>query len=224
MLNVDRIHVLISHDNPLVAAGLEVAFGTHQDFHIVGRREMDDVSPVDATTVAVTDYEGSTRWLAGQRGGGGCRVLILTDDESEVSIRRAVESGVSGYLPLSSRVESVVHAVRCIHNGGTAIAPNIMTKMAMSLRSRGLTQREVEVLWLIMQGLPDKAIACRLERSVDTVKSHVKTILTKLNASSRVEAVAIARRRGLVSEKSMATSGSGQRGAGSPQNFAEQQR
>jgi hypothetical protein len=100
----------------------------------------------DATTVAVTDYEGGTRWLAGQRGGGGC----LTDDESEVSIRRAVELGISGYLPLSSRVEAVVHAVRCIHNGGTAIA--------------------------------------------------------------------------LVSEKSMATSGSGQRGAGSPQNFAEQQR
>src|SRR5579864_3871384 len=130
MLNDDRIHVLIAHDNPLVAAGLEVAFGTHQDFYIVGRRQTDDVSPVDAATVAVTDYEGGTRWLAAQRG-GGCRVLILTDDDSEVSIRRAMELGISGYLPLSSRVESVVHAVRCIHNGGMAIAPNVMTKMAV---------------------------------------------------------------------------------------------
>ena len=223
MLNDDRIHVLIAHDNPLVAAGLEVAFGTHQDFHIVGRRETDDVSPVDAATVAVTDYEGGTRWLAAQRG-GGCRVLILTDDDSEVSIRRAVELGINGYLPLSSRVESVVYAVRCIHNGGTAIAPNIMTKMAMSLRSRSLTRREVEVLRLIMQGLQDKVIAHRLERSVDTAKSHVKAILMKLGASSRVEAVAIARRRGLVSENSMATSGSDQRGVGWPQNSAEQQR
>ncbi|MEY2457681.1 MAG: hypothetical protein QOK06_2806, partial [Acidimicrobiaceae bacterium] len=146
----------------------------------------------------------------------GCRVLILTDDDSEVSIRTAVELGISGYLPLSSRVESVVHAVRCIHNGGTAMAPNIMTKMAMSLRSRGLTRREVEVLRLIMQGLPDKAIARLLERSFETARSHVKAILMKLDASSRVEAVAIARRRGLLSEKSMAPSDSGQTGAGSP--------
>jgi DNA-binding NarL/FixJ family response regulator len=92
-------------------------------------------------------------------------VLILTDDDTEVSIRRAVELGIGGYLPLSSGVESVVHAVRCIHKGGTAIAH-------------------------------------RLERSVDTAKSHVRAILMKLGASSRVEAVTIARRRGLVSEKS----------------------
>jgi DNA-binding NarL/FixJ family response regulator len=79
-----------------------------------------------------------------------------------------------------------------------------MTKMATSLRSRRLTDREIEVLRLIMQGLPDKAIARRLERSVGTAKSHVKAILMKLDASSRVEAVAVARRRGLVPEKSMA--------------------
>ena len=206
MLNDDRIHVIIAHDNPLVAAGLEAAFGMQQDFHIVERRATDDVSPVDAAMVVVTDYEGGTRLLAAQRGGPG-RVLILTDDESEVSIRRAVELGISGYLPLSSGVESVVHAVRCIHNGGTAIAPTVMTKITMSLRSRGLTQREVEVLRLIMQGLPDKAIARRLDRSVETARSHVKAILMKLDASSRVEAAAIARRRGLVSEKSMALYG-----------------
>jgi DNA-binding NarL/FixJ family response regulator len=223
MLNDERIHVLIAHDNPLIAAGLEAAFGARQDFYIVGRRESDDVSPLDAATVAVTDYEGGTRWLAAQRG-SGCRVLILTDDDGEVSIRRAVDLGISGYLPLSSGVESVVHAVRCIHNGGMAIESNIMSKMAMSLRSRGLTQREVEVLRLIMQGLRDKVIAGRLEHSVETTKSHVKAILMKLGASSRVEAVAIARRRGLVSEKSLAPSGSGQKGAGSPQIFAEQQR
>ena len=223
MLNDDRTHVLIAHDNPLVAVGLEAAFGTHQDFHIVGRCETDDVSPVDVATVAVTDYEGGTRRLAAKRQ-GGCRVLILTDDESEVSIRRAVELGVSGYLPLSSGVESVVHAVRCIHNGGTAIAPNVMAKMVRSLQSRRLTQREIEVLRLIMQGLQDKVIAYRLGRSVETARSHVKAILMKLDASSRVEAVAIARRRGLVSEKTLALSGSGQKGAASPQNCAEQQR
>ena len=223
MLNDDRIRVLIAHDNPLVAAGLEAAFSTQQDFHIVGCRDTDDASPVDAATVAVTDFEGGTRRLAA-RCEGGCRVLILSDDDSEVSIRRAMELGVSGYLPLSSEVESVVHAVRCICRGGSAIAPNVMAKMAVSLQSRALTQREVEVLRLIMQGLPDKAIARRLERSIETAKAHGRAIRLKLKASSRVEVVAIARLRGLVPEKSMASLGSGQRGAGSPQNFAEQQR
>jgi DNA-binding NarL/FixJ family response regulator len=201
MLNDERIHVLITHANPLVAAGLEAAFRAQQDFHIVERRAIGDGS--GSATVAVTDYEGGTRFMAAWRG-SRCRVLILTDDDSEVSIRRAVELGIGGYLPLSSGVESVVHAVRCIHNGGTAIAPHVMTKMAMSLRSRPLTEREIEVLRLIMQGLPDKAIARRLERSVGTAKSHVKAILMKLDASSRVEAVAVARRRGLVHEKSQA--------------------
>ena len=212
MLIDDRVHVLIAHDNPLVAAGLEATFGMQQDFYIVGRRETDNVSPVDAATVAVTDYEEGTRRLVAQRGaqcGGDCRVLILTDDDSEVSIRAAVELGISGYLPLSSGVESVVHAVRCIHNGGTAITPNVVARMVMSLQSRGLTRREIEVLRLIMQGLPDKVIAHRLERSVETARSHVKAILMKLGASSRAAAVAIARRRGLVSEKSMASLGSG---------------
>jgi DNA-binding NarL/FixJ family response regulator len=223
MLNDDRIHVIITHANPLVAAGLEAAFGTQQDFCIVGRRETDDASPMSVATVAVADLEGGTRRLAAQCE-GGCRVLIITDDDSEVSIRRAVELGVGGYLPLSSGVASVVHAVRCIHNGGTAIAPNAVAKMAMSLQSRGLTQREAEVLRLIMQGLPDKVIAHRLGRSVETARSHVKAILMKLKASSRAEAVAIARRRGLVSEKTLALSGSAQRGAGAPQILTGQQR
>jgi DNA-binding NarL/FixJ family response regulator len=227
MLNDDRIHVLIAHDNPLIAAGLEAAFGARQNFYVVRRGETDDWPTLDTATVAVTDYEGGTRWLAAQRGaqcGVGDKVLILTDDDSEVSIRRAMELGISGYLPLSSGVESVVYAVRCIHNGGTAIAPNIITKMAMSLRSRGLTRREIEVLQLIMQGLRDKVIAHRLECGVETARSHVKAILMKLGASSRVEAVAIARRRGLVSEKSIGLSGSSQKGAGAQPIFAELQR
>jgi DNA-binding NarL/FixJ family response regulator len=223
MLNDDRIRVLIAHDNPLVAAGLEAAFSTRRDFHIVGCRDTDDASLADAATVALTDFEGGTQRLAAQCR-RVCRVLILSDDDSEVSIRQAMELGVSGYLPLSSGVESVVQAVRCIHSGGKAIAPNALAKMAMSLQSCALTQREVEVLRLIMQGLPDKAIALRLERSIETAKAHGRAIRLKLKASSRVEAVAIARRRGLVFETSMASLDSGQRSAGLAQNFVEQQR
>jgi len=76
-----------------------------------------------------------------------------------------------------------------------------MAKMATSLRSRPLTDRELQVLSLVMQGLPNKTIARHLRRTVATAKAHVKSILTKLDAASRTEAVAIARQRGLVQEE-----------------------
>jgi len=190
MFRDEKIHVLVDHANPLVAAGLEAAFRAQADF------ELTDSDP----SVVVTDCETGMRLMGPERR-YKCRLLVLTDDESEISIRRAVELGIRGYLPLASSVESVVRAVRCIHFGGTAIAPIVMAKMAVSLRSRPLTDREQEVLRLVMQGLPDKAIARRLERSIGTAKSHVKAILTKLDASCRAEAIAVARRRGLVRDE-----------------------
>ena len=205
MFRHEPIHVLIAHGNPLVSAGLEAAFRAHADIHVdhrAGSPACEDVSAIAPGTVAITDCAAGMR-LMERDDARKCRVLILTDDDSEVSIRHAVELGMRGYLPLSSCVESVVRAVRCIHSGGTALAPIVLTKMAMSLRSPPLTARQIEVLRLIMQGLPDKAIARRLERSVGTAKSHVKAILTKLQASSRIEAVAVARRRGLVQDDSM---------------------
>ena len=202
----EKIHVLVAHANPLVSAGLEAAFATREGFELVANRAcgaaLEDTPGLSSVSVAVTDCAAGMRLMAMERG-RRCRVLILTDDESEVSIRRAVELGIRGYLPLSSGLDSVVRAVRCIHNGGTAIAPIVMAKMAVSLRSPALTGREVEVLRMVMQGLPDKAIARRLQRSVGTAKSHVKAILCKLEASSRVEAVAVAWRRGLVHDESM---------------------
>jgi len=201
----EQIQVLIAHANPLVSAGLEAAFRAHADFHVLERRAiaagLEDVSTLPAGVVPIMDCAAAMRFMAMDRTRKS-RVLILTDDESEVSIRRAVELGMRGYLPLSSCVEAVVRAVRCIHNGGTVMAPIVMAKMAVSLRSRPLTGRQIEVLRMIMQGLPDKAIARRLERSVGTAKSHVKAILTKLEASSRVEAIVVARRRGLVQDES----------------------
>jgi DNA-binding NarL/FixJ family response regulator len=203
MFCAERIYVHVAHANPLVAAGLEAAFRAREDFQLV-EPVGTDISPQSAAvSVAVTDCEAGMRLVASKQ----CstrRLLILTDDTSEITIRRAVGLGIQGYLPLSSCVEAVVRAVRSIHCGGTAIAPIVMAKMAISLRSQPLTGRELEVLSLLMQGLPDKAIARRLERSVGTAKSHVKAILTKLEASSRTQAIAVALRRGLVQDESIA--------------------
>jgi len=185
-----KIHVVIAHGNPLVSAGLEAAFHARSDFLVADASDC----------VVVTDCELGMSLLTA-KDGGRRRVLILTDEDSEICIRSAMQRGVRGYLPLSSCIESVVRAVRCINNGGIAIAPAVAAKMALSLRSPTLSGREIEVLRMIMQGSPDKVIARHLQRSIATAKSHVKAILCKLGAASRVEAVAIARRRGLVPEE-----------------------
>ena len=109
----EQIHVHISHANPWVSAGLKAAFAAHQDFALA-----DSCEP-GLLSIAVTDREAGMHLLA-LHPGHACRVLMLTDDESEITIRRAVELGIRGYLPLSTRVELVVRAVRCIHGGGTA--------------------------------------------------------------------------------------------------------
>jgi DNA-binding NarL/FixJ family response regulator len=202
MLNGEKIDVLIAHETPLIAAGLAAAFGARQEFRVA---QPDDPRERRSVSIAVTDYKHGIGFLTSQWR-GAYQVLILTDNESEVSIRRAVELGASGYLPLSSCVEAVVSAVQAIHNGGTAIAPGVMTKMSMSLRSEQLTRREIDVLRLLMHGLSDKAIAHRLQRSIGTVKSHLKSLRAKLDAMSRTEVVDIARRRGLVSEDDRDTS------------------
>jgi len=200
----EPIHVLIAHANSLVSAGLRAAFAAQEDFRLA---EFGAAGPEpllrasrSAPLVAITDCSAGMRILSAQNG-TLCRVMILTDDMSEVTIRRALELGACGYLPLSSRPASIVGAVRNIHYGGTAIAPRVMLKMMASLRSAPLSSRELEVLRMIMQGLSDKAIARQLQRSVATAKTHVKGILTKLDVSSRVEAIVVARRRGLVHEE-----------------------
>ena len=199
----DRIKVLIAHRNPLVSAGLEVAFAVERDFDVasvdVGRVQALGEDCLDRVKVVIADCETALALIApGLR--RGCRVLIVTDDVSEASIRRAVELGAGGYLLLSSSLEAVLSGVRCVSGGGTALDPVVTTKMITSLAGDSLTPREVDVLRLMMEGLSDKAIANSLDRSVGTAKAHVKAILAKLDAGSRTEAVAIARRRGLVPE------------------------
>ena len=196
-----RTRVLVAHVNVLVAAGLEAALRAEPDFEVVccdgGRTsEMPSAACMDAVDVMITGCETGLEWVRACP--GSCRVLIVTEDESETSIRRAVERGVAGYLLLTSSRESVIRAVRRVHNGATELDPVVTAKMVASLTRPVLSPREIEVLRLVMMGLSDKAIARRLARSVGTAKSHVKAILSKLDAASRTEAVAVAHRRGLV--------------------------
>jgi two-component system NarL family response regulator len=124
--------------------------------------------------------------------------MILTDSDSEARICHALQHGARGYLLLGCSIEDLIDALGSIHVGGIALAPLVVTRGADRLKQQALTKREEEILAQIMLGLSNKRIAVRMAVAVGTVKAHVKSILDKLDATSRTEAVAIAQRRGLL--------------------------
>jgi DNA-binding NarL/FixJ family response regulator len=195
--------VAIAHRNPLVRAGLEAALKAQGDFEIVASHPDCDwagtgEAQLSSVRLVVTDC--ATGLLLAARG-EGADILIVTHDDRELSIRRAVELGIRGYLLLTTSLEAVARAVRCVHDGGTAIEPAVAANLVSSVSAPALTRRELDVLRLVTSGSSDKAIASRLGMTVGTAKCHVKSILGKLNVSSRTEAAAVSHRRGLVPEE-----------------------
>jgi len=134
----------------------------------------------------------------------GCATpaVILTMSDSEVDLANAIRAGVRGYLLKDMAPEDVVDAIRRVAAGELVVAPTMTIKMIEMLRGdqpgdepkhslKLLTDREREILQLLSRGESNKAIAQTLSISYDTVKQHVRHILTKLNLSSRVKAAVL---------------------------------
>jgi two-component system nitrate/nitrite response regulator NarL len=134
----------------------------------------------------------------------GCSIpaVILTMSDSETDLANAIRAGVRGYLLKDMAPEDVVDAIRRVAAGELVVAPIMTIKMIEMLRGdqpedepknslKLLTEREREILQLLSRGESNKAIAQTLSISYDTVKQHVRHILTKLNLSSRVKAAVL---------------------------------
>jgi two-component system, NarL family, nitrate/nitrite response regulator NarL len=134
----------------------------------------------------------------------GCATpaVVLTMSDSEVDLANAIRAGVRGYLLKDMAPEDVVDAIRRVAAGELVVAPTMTIKMIEMLRGdqpgdepknslKLLTDREREILQLLSRGESNKAIAQTLSISYDTVKQHVRHILTKLNLSSRVKAAVL---------------------------------
>jgi len=134
----------------------------------------------------------------------GCTTpaVMLTMSDSEADLSNAIRAGVRGYLLKDMAPEDVVDAIRRVAAGELVVAPTMTIKMIEMLRGdqpgeeprnslKLLTEREREILQLLARGESNKAIALSLSISYDTVKQHVRHILTKLNLSSRVKAAVL---------------------------------
>jgi DNA-binding NarL/FixJ family response regulator len=136
-------------------------------------------------------------------------VVLLTSNADEDVLVSAIEAGASGFITKHKPASEVTAAVRAAANGEMLVSSDMLARLLPRIGQRrnnpvsyDLTSRELEVLELLVEGTPNQELATRLGISRNTVRNHVQNLLTKLGVHSRLEAVALAAREGLVRRRS----------------------
>jgi DNA-binding NarL/FixJ family response regulator len=207
--------VLVVDDHDLVAESLVRALGAEPDLLVVG--QADSVkSAVSAAErlgpdIVVLDYglpdgTGADAARAMRDQHVDIEIVMLTGMSSGATLAAALEAGCSGFVTKESSFSELIHTIRAVRAGEVRVPPELMADLAAHLRPRArdvgadLTAREREVLQLLAEGCSTDEMVRRLFLSVHTVRNHIRNVLTKLHARSRLEAVAIAIRVGILGQ------------------------
>lgn len=198
------IRVLIVDDHAVVRVGLEQLLGTADDIELVGTapdgdraveaasRTDPDIVLMDLSMPGMDGVEATRRITAGPQGSPGPQVVVLTSFSDHRRIVDALDAGASGYVLKDADPEELLSAIRVAAGGGAPLDPKAARALLDSRRppasGRALTVREEEVLGLLGEGLPNKAIARRLGITERTVKAHVGSIFQQLGVSDRTQA------------------------------------
>ena len=205
------IRVLVVDDHPVVRDGLAAVLGTAGDLEVVGEAAegnaaLDLLAEREADVVLLdlemNGLDGVATMEALRDRFPEVRVLVFTAFDSDDRILEVLRAGAAGYLLKGAPRQDLFRAIRHVHEGGSLLTPEIADRLlARERRERDrpiLTPRETEVLELLARGLLNKEIADRLGLSERTVKFHVSSLLAKLDAGNRTEALARAAEHGLV--------------------------
>lgn len=201
------IRVVVVDDHPLLREGVKGAIQRQEDMVVVGEAEdgaealrcvreyRPDVTLMD---LRMPGMDGVEVIAAIRAELPSARILVLTTDAGDAHAVRALKAGAAGYLLKSSARKELLGAIRQVHAGRPYLPADIATEIAFNAVRESLSTREVEVLALAASGNANKQIAWKLNISEDTVKTHFKSIFSKLDVTDRTHAVAIAARRGLI--------------------------
>lgn len=206
------IRVLVVDDHEMVAQGLDKVLSRESDIEVVGRagtvRDAERMAREWSPDVVVMDYrlpdgDGASATAAIRDDNPKTAVVMVTASEHDTVIAAALEAGCSGYVTKTRVVEEVVSAVRAAARGEAAFPAALVSRLlaqqsGSNLRRGALTPRELEVLQLLSDGMATTDIATRLFVSVSTVRNHIQSILAKLDVHSKLEAVSVAVREGIV--------------------------
>jgi DNA-binding NarL/FixJ family response regulator len=194
------IRLLLVDDHYLVRMGLIAVLSLEPDLSVVAeaddsgsavaafRQHVPDVTLLDVRMPGVDGIE-TIRQIRAEF--ADARIIALSTSDLEEDIFRAIEAGAAGYLLKTASRQEVATTIRTVHAGEQAISGRIAARLAERALRRRLSNREIEVLDCLRRGLSNRDIAVVLGVSPHTAKTHVKSILTKLEAADRAEAVAI---------------------------------
>jgi DNA-binding NarL/FixJ family response regulator len=201
------IRVLCADDHPLVRKGIASILANEADTKLVAEasngREAVDLFRLHRPDVTLLDLRmpeldgvGATKAILAEF--PEARIIALTSYDGDQEIYQALEAGVRGYLLKEMVHTEVLRAIRRVHAGKRLIPPEVSERLTEYFPQIALTPRETEVLAFVAEGLGNKEIADRLGTAAGTVKNQIQTILAKLKASDRTQAVTIAIRRGIL--------------------------
>jgi DNA-binding NarL/FixJ family response regulator len=214
----EPIRVAVVDDQELFRRGLTMLLGVEEDIEVVGEAS-DGVAATELAATAVPDVVLMDVRMPKRSGIEACasikdvapsaKIIMLTVSDEEADLYDAVKNGASGYLLKDSSIDEVAQAIRVVAEGQSLISPSMAVKLLDEFKQMTrsdrqqvptprLTDRELEVLKLVAQGLNNREIAKRLFISENTVKNHVRNILEKLQLHSRMEAVMYAVREKLL--------------------------
>jgi NarL family two-component system response regulator LiaR len=207
-----RIRVLVVDDHPMVRRGLATFLKVYDDLEMAGEAASGqeaiqlcaELQPdVVLMDMVMPDMDGATATRLIRKQSSQVQVLALTSFKEETLVQSALKAGAIGYLLKDVSADDLAQAIRAAHAGRSTLSPEAAQALVHAT-SQGaetridLTDRELEVLSLLVDGLNNTQIAAKLTVSPSTVKSHVSSILAKLRVSSRTEAVTLALRNRLV--------------------------
>ena len=202
-----KIRILVADDHAIVRTGLSSLLGTQKDFTVVG--EADDGESVVALSrelnpdVIIMDYrmpklDGAAATGKIHETQPGVKILILTSYGEAEGIARAIRLGAAGAMMKTDDNDNLIAAVRDLAGGKQVLTPEIRRILAENPPDQKLTDRQLQILDLVVRGLSNRDIAELLKIREDSVKKHANAIYAKIGAANRVEATAIAIRRQLL--------------------------
>jgi two-component system NarL family response regulator len=216
----ETLRVLVCDDHALFRRGLQMVLEQEPDLELVGEAAdgeevvvraqelMPDVILMDVRMPRMSGIEAAREIKEALP---HVKILMLTISDDEADLYEAIKAGASGYLLKEIPIEEVAQAIRSVWAGQSRISPSMASKLltefaAMSkateekpqMPAPRLTDREMEVLRLVAQGLNNRDIAAKLFISENTVKNHIRNILDKLHLHSRMEAVVYAVREKMI--------------------------
>ena len=203
----DMIRVLAVDDHLILREGIAKMLHGQDDMTLVGQasngREAiesfrllrPDVTLMD---LRMPDMNGIDAIAAIRAEVPNARIIVLTTYSGDVQAAAALKAGAAGYLLKNLLRKELLETIRVVHSGKRRVPPEVAAEIAEHVADDALTEREIEVLRGVAAGKSNKVIAAELDISEGTVKTHMRSILPKLDASDRTHAVTIALKRGIL--------------------------